>query len=83
MTSASQSVAESAGPSRCVQKSRLESELNALIATIASLETGLKEPKTVRDLVHPESLRFALQLWSERKEALQLEYENHLRTHGC
>jgi len=54
-----------------------------MLATIASLEVGLKEPKTVRDLVHPESLRFALQLWAERKDALQAEYENHLRNHGC
>jgi hypothetical protein len=64
-------------------KGQLESELSALVSTISSLENGLKEPKTVRDLVHPESLHFALQLWSERKNALQAEYENHLRSHGC
>jgi hypothetical protein len=83
MTSASLSFPESAAPGRCVQKGQLESELNALVATISSLENGLKEPKTVRDLVHPESLRFALQLWAERKDALQAEYENHRLAHGC
>ena len=83
MTSSTLSVPESVAPARCATKGRMESELSAMLATIASLEVGLKEPKTVRDLVHPESLRFALQLWAERKDALQAEYENHRRSHGC
>ena len=84
MKSALLSIRESTvTPTTCLLKSRLKVDLDALTATISSLEAGLKEPKTIRDFVHPESLRFALQQALERKDILLAEYESHLLVHGC
>lgn len=84
MKSATASTLESTvTPAACLLASRLREELDTLAGAISSFESGLKEPRTIRDFVHPESLRFALRDALERKEALLAEYENHVRAHGC
>jgi len=72
-----------ATPEACALKSRFRKNLDAVVEAISSLESGLKELKTIRDFVHPESLQFALRLAVEQKNGLMAEYEDHLRAHGC
>lgn len=83
MTSAIRSLPQSANLAHCLEKSRLRIDLEAAAARISSLESGLKEPKTIRDFVHPESLLFELRLIRQRQDLLLAEYERHVRAHGC